>query len=255
MQALDGDLTEYVLKTAHEKCKRDGDTSMSYENMYKEIADGPTNDNKPIRTAMSPHITPVLESLQDAVIKLNHDLVSRGWRHRDYKLDNIGYAKEADGIRLYYLDGDALEKIDPNQQWYPWKEFLRMKKDPISQSGILGQWQLDSVFPAQDPSELKDSTLSENEHGLIVDKLEKNGCRVLEADQNWIRFQQGIENDSFVIQKILNKYRLIRFDSHGRHMSDPEYSKERNEHPGLDQMFDTIEDLFEEGFRGFVESN
>ena len=43
----------------------------------------------------------------------------------------------------------------------------------ISHSSMLGQWETDSVFPVQDPSEFKDSTLSEDEYDLIGKKYVK----------------------------------------------------------------------------------
>jgi len=85
----------------------------------------------------------------------------------------------------------------------------------------------------------------------IIDLLTTNDFQLLEnyidpypgswGVRKWIKLHKNGTDCFFVIQKIFDYYRLVFFDSNGRHMSEPSYDTEC---PAIDELYNNVEDIY-----------
>jgi hypothetical protein len=185
------------------------------------------------------------------VIKLHHELIKKGWEYYDLKFDNIGYKINNGKLNLYFIDAESgLRKYNENgkfvNKYTSWKDYFLNNhcwSNPLYNYRIFGQYSLNMLDIGT--SNFK---LDFNEKTSIISYMKTKGCIMEESSESeygdtfrWIKFRYSNRNDFFVIQKVINKFRLVTFDDYGRHLSNNLFN---TYFPKIDKLFDHLKDLY-----------
>lgn len=260
MQRLDGDLTDFLLKSSYQKAygnldnydffylrleKTHGDYISDYvrENDTQEVKEQKKiNRSKQtqIINDVKKYIFETCYSLNVDIIFLHHKMIRKGWKYGDLKIDNIGYKMENNKLKLFFIDDESgLSKIsNSNNDFEKYlNEFSLII--PLGTYGILGQYNLRNTFDIDFESfypkfDKKDS--------IIKNLVKKKFMNTKTSDNfNWIKFQKNGLDGFFVIQFIMGFYRLVFFDNNGYHMSNPNFNENL---PKIDNLYYSIEEIY-----------
>jgi hypothetical protein len=263
MEKLDGDITNYIFKTAYEEIFPNGNHYEDYYNCIPKTGHRGLNFTKffsvqsflCIMKNIKPKVKEIVNKLEPQVIELHHNLNNKGWKYIDLKLDNIGYKIIDNKIKLYFIDEESgLNKADYNNKYFETDSFFldfNWSIIPLYQYSIFGGYSFISsfkdklFFPNQEETKKKLLFIEKDD---ILCKLKLMNCKIIKKEYSgediyrWIKFQYNNSKDFCVIQKILfKKYRLVRFDEKDRHQSDPEYN---NNYEKVDIIFDNLKDVY-----------
>lgn len=258
MEKLDDDLTNYLIKTAFYRIYQQGNAedAAKFAYMYEHFPKTrqpftkATDESKKLVSSINGEIQKIVAELETEVINLHHSFVLKGWLYNDNKFDNIGYKMIGDTMKLYFLDDEGLNRYDkynfagnliPDYH----KKYLnnRWVNSPLHTYGIFGQYSLNGCgFTFDNPDR------DDNWDGIYDDikvKLTTMSCKEVDKSRYfmWVGFRYRSYNDMFVIQKILNRFRLVRFDDYGRHQSNIEYNDFFSK---VDIIFDNIDMVYAE---------
>ena len=255
MERLDGDLTNYMFETSYKNAYGiiDDNYQYMYERFKKTMMNYLPSDNKSISLVegITKYISQLINELEPMVIKLHHELIKKGWKYYDLKFDNIGYKINNGKLSLYFIDAESgLRKYNENgnfvNKYTSWKDYFLNNhcwSKPLYNYSIFGQYSLNMLDIGT--SNFKSDF---NEKTSIISYMKIKGCIMEESSESeygdtfrWIKFRYSNRNDFFVIQKVINKFRLVTFDDYGRHLSNNLYN---TYFPQIDKLFDSLNDLY-----------
>ncbi len=251
MDRLDGDLTNYILQTSYKTINGSMNGYNDFldrlpKTMFPYIIDTSEAFNT-LKKDMSSEIEINLNKLNSLVIELHHNIIKKGWEYYDLKLDNICYKINESGIKLYFID-DTSGLTFLNKRKTKFIDYLNLHAFiiPLFGYSILGQYNFSTIFNIQFN---KEYIYDKNK---LTQLLEYNNYKILQTNENdsrdyfnWIPFKQNTDSDKYtnfyVIQFVINKFRLIYFDDNAYHMSNINFNntKEYNDH-----LFDNLDDIF-----------
>ena len=74
--------------------------------LFWEISKQPNDKSLEMFQKITPEVQKLVKDLENKLIDLHHNLIKRWWCYIDLKLDNIGYKKIDEDIKLYFIDDD-----------------------------------------------------------------------------------------------------------------------------------------------------
>ena len=184
------------------------------------------------------YIFEICYSLNTDIIFLHHQILKKGWIYYDLKIDNLGYIKNNDKLKLFFIDEESgLKKIESLE----FEEYLNIHglNTYLASYSILGQYNLKNIFGM----DFKNYYPKFDEKQNIIDYLTNNNFIIHNTNNyfNWIQIYKSCINNFWVIQFVMGFYRLVSFDDYGRHMSNPQYN---NYFKSIDELFYSLEPLY-----------
>ena len=234
MEKLDGDLTNYILKTAYLNTFMNLDEyNFFYEKLPKNnikytSEENDTHENNikfnNIINDMKQNILQLCNNLNNKIIYLHHNLNKKGWVYNDLKLDNVGYKNiENNDIKCVFIDDQSgLKKIDvTDKNNYDNYFSMHYINTTLGDYGILGQYKLQSIFNIDFAN-----FMPKFNKDTIINLLNKYKIKILNENEyfKWLLLTKESYNNSFVIQFIQGFYRIVTFDDYNRHISNENYN-------------------------------
>ena len=252
MERLDDDLTNYILKSSYKNIKGD---LILYDDFYDRL---PKTHGKYIIDRseeftsfckdISYNVKTITMQLVNKVIDLHHNIIRKGYEYYDLKMDNICYKTNDTNIDLYFIDAESgLSSIKNTSKFINYINLHGLIK-PLFDYGVLGQYTLSNIFSIQFDREFILDDIDD-----IYKLIQLNNYKILPTGTykdsrkyfKWIPFKINAKTDDYtdfyVIQILLNRYRLIYFDENGNHMSNPNFNKTKL---FIDDIFDNLTCIF-----------
>lgn len=255
MEKLDGDLTNYILKRSYYKTYNNYDnydffynrlpkTSIEYISKSEDSIENQNKFNE-IMSHIRFNILELCICLNMQVLLLHHNLIEKGWRYEDLKLDNIGYKINSNNdIKLYFIDIESgLDEIK-NKTFDNFLDLLFINIF-LGNYSTLGQYNLGSLFNI-DFTNFNNVKINIDIVENIKSTLLKKNYIFLEENKyyNWWKFIKSGSNHSFAIQYVQGFYRIVVFDDNNLHKSSNKYNSVL--FPKIDKLLLSINDLYRE---------